>query len=199
MAPASAFNLVGGHVALDLANTLDNRFDAARTTELLAAYGDFLRFAQQAGVIDATQAARLNGCPEREKQAALRVARDLRELLQRLFSAAARGERMNPEDLSLLNQSWQKIIRHRMLVEERGTIRWTWTDLASTALAPLWPIVFAAAELLVSPELAHVRECGAETCRWLFLDLSKNHSRRWCDMKICGNRTKARRYYQAHS
>jgi predicted RNA-binding Zn ribbon-like protein len=52
----------------------------------------------------------------------------------------------------------------------------------------------AASELMASTALDRLRACGSETCRWLFLDTSKNHTRRWCDMKICGNRMKARRF-----
>jgi predicted RNA-binding Zn ribbon-like protein len=60
----------------------------------------------------------------------------------------------------------------------------------------LAPIVRGAADLLIGPDRARVRECGSDTCFWLFLDHSKNGTRRWCDMKVCGNRAKARRHYQ---
>jgi predicted RNA-binding Zn ribbon-like protein len=60
----------------------------------------------------------------------------------------------------------------------------------------LAPIVRAAAELLTSDDRARIRECGSETCFWLFMDHSKNGTRRWCDMKVCGNREKARRHYR---
>ncbi|WP_433983920.1 CGNR zinc finger domain-containing protein [Tunturiibacter empetritectus] len=59
---------------------------------------------------------------------------------------------------------------------------------------PLWLIAQAAADLLLSQSTSQIRSCAAETCRWLFLDTSKNHTRRWCNMKICGNRMKARRF-----
>jgi predicted RNA-binding Zn ribbon-like protein len=59
----------------------------------------------------------------------------------------------------------------------------------------LWPIVDAAADLLVRGEPERIKTCGSATCGWLFLDLSRNRSRRWCDMKDCGNRAKARRHY----
>jgi predicted RNA-binding Zn ribbon-like protein len=59
----------------------------------------------------------------------------------------------------------------------------------------LWPAVVSAAELLTSDDLGRVRECASERCAWLFLDRSKNQSRRWCDMTVCGNRSKARRHY----
>ena len=73
---------------------------------------------------------------------------------------------------------------------------WTWQEAPSCIDLLLWRIAQAAAELLTSPDLQRVRRCDASNCRWLFLDKSKNHSRRWCDMKICGNREKARAYYQ---
>jgi predicted RNA-binding Zn ribbon-like protein len=59
----------------------------------------------------------------------------------------------------------------------------------------LWPIAQSAADLMTSDKRNSVRQCGADDCAWLFLDESRNHSRRWCDMKTCGNRQKARRHY----
>ena len=77
-----------------------------------------------------------------------------------------------------------------------GGFRW---ELETGALrdleGPLWPIVRSATDLLTSEHLLTVRECALETCSWLFLDHSKNLKRRWCDMKICGNRSKVRRHY----
>jgi len=62
--------------------------------------------------------------------------------------------------------------------------------------AILWPIAGSAGELLTSDDLGRVRQCGGKTCRWMFVDRSKNRSRRWCDLKVCGNRTKARKLYR---
>jgi predicted RNA-binding Zn ribbon-like protein len=62
-------------------------------------------------------------------------------------------------------------------------------------MEPLWRILEAGVELLSSADVDRVRECGEETCKWLFLDTSRNGARRWCDMRICGNRAKAKRYY----
>ena len=59
----------------------------------------------------------------------------------------------------------------------------------------LWPIARAAADLLASPDVALVRTCSSPTCQWFFLDTSKNHHRRWCNMKVCGNRAKVRKFY----
>jgi len=59
--------------------------------------------------------------------------------------------------------------------------------------APLWPVVKSAVDLLVSGE-ARLRACASDTCGWLFIDESKNRSRRWCSMRDCGNRAKVRRF-----
>ena len=53
-----------------------------------------------------------------------------------------------------------------------------------------WPIARSAADLLASDQLAYVRACSSKVCEWFFLDTSKNHHRRWCDMTRCGNRAK---------
>ncbi|MCL4370559.1 MAG: CGNR zinc finger domain-containing protein [Chloroflexi bacterium] len=59
----------------------------------------------------------------------------------------------------------------------------------------LWPVARSAGELLTSSELGRVRKCAGYPCGRLFLDTSRNQSRRWCDMKSCGNLAKARRHY----
>ena len=72
---------------------------------------------------------------------------------------------------------------------------WDWTP--ENALdRVLWPVVRDAAELLSGEDLDRVGRCADANCGWLFLDTSRNHSRRWCSMKDCGNRAKARRHYQ---
>lgn len=71
---------------------------------------------------------------------------------------------------------------------------WQWGRFARQADLPLWTLAQSASELVLSHAMERVRACGADTCRWLFLDTSKNHTRRWCDMKVCGNRMKARRF-----
>ena len=76
-------------------------------------------------------------------------------------------------------------------------LQWRWRgDQVKAAEFPVWLIAESAAGLVVSDALGHVRTCEADTCRWLFLDTSKNHTRRWCNMKVCGNRAKARRFQE---
>jgi predicted RNA-binding Zn ribbon-like protein len=76
-------------------------------------------------------------------------------------------------------------------------VEWSWADQRDPEL-PLWALAMSAADLITSEAVQRVRTCDNAECRWLFLDTSKNHTRRWCDMKICGNRMKARRFKAQH-
>jgi predicted RNA-binding Zn ribbon-like protein len=71
---------------------------------------------------------------------------------------------------------------------------WEWTGLEEHLTGFLWPVARSAAQLLTSPLLPRLRLCADERCGWVFIDQSKNASRRWCDMGDCGNRAKARRF-----
>ena len=81
-------------------------------------------------------------------------------------------------------------------MREGDAYRWSWAGDCSCPERPLWQIAHAAADLLASDRLNRVRLCGSGTCEWVFLDESRNRSRRWCDMSTCGNREKARRHYE---
>ena len=103
------------------------------------------------------------------------------------------GEIITPDDDQAIeiNAGAEKI---ELLVANMGDrLAWAWPAGASALELPLWPALWSAAELLMAPELARVREC--ESCSWLFLDTSRNHTRRWCSMEDCGNVAKARRHY----
>ncbi|MCL6613391.1 MAG: CGNR zinc finger domain-containing protein [Firmicutes bacterium] len=77
-----------------------------------------------------------------------------------------------------------------------GGFAWKWGGEGKALDRMLWPVVRSAAELLISGDRERVRECAAEGCGWLFLDASRNTRRKWCAMTSCGNRAKARRYYE---
>lgn len=183
------FDLSGGSAPLDLVNTLGG---AGRSDERLGSYGDLLAFARQAGLVDDAVAARLSVAAASrpvEAESTRKRALALREALFRIFTADEPPQR----DLAELNRALATAMAQLRVRPDRT---WGWSEQDSRLDAPIWPIAREAAELLVGPELARVRECAADDCRWLFLDTSKNRSRRWCDMKSCGNRAKARSFYQ---
>jgi predicted RNA-binding Zn ribbon-like protein len=189
------FQLLAGDIALDFVNTLDNRFDPAGPLELLVSYDRLLAFCRQAGSLDAVNAARLArdtgaGAAARTLERAI----GLREALYSLFASVLHHTAPPADALEALNKVLRATHPPRVVTWNSPHFAWQMEAGDPDPQAILWPIARAAADLLTSTTSAHLSECGAESCRWLFLDRSRNHSRRWCDMKTCGNRNKARRF-----
>ena len=202
-APAvEEFELSGGALCLDFANTLGDRPRA--TSEHLRGYEDLLRWSRQAAALSPDQLDRLEHDAEehpRRARAAFERAIELRETLYRIFACLAADRRPRPEDLASLNAALAEALPHLEVCEdppgaERPCFGWVWCGEQETLERPLWPIARSAADLLTSGKDSAVRECASETCSWLFLDRSRSRRRRWCDMATCGNRAKARRHYE---
>ena len=195
--PTKRFQLVGGDLCLDFTNTVGGKRGVI-ARENLHAYRDFLSWSQQAGVVDGLQAERLATlAAERPSEAGevLKRAVELREAIYRIFAAIVEGRMPADADLTRLNSELAPAMcRLRVGAGESG-FGWQWAPDEPRLEHPLGPVARAAAELLTNHEdLAHVHRCEGDTCGWLFLDSSKNHSRRWCDMRDCGNRAKVRRH-----
>ena len=199
------FDLCGGHPVLDFVNSLDNRFNSRGCIEGLQDYDDLLRFTLQTQLLDSARIAHFGQTVTPAAGIrALREAKALREALAATLYAVTGGRPPPANDLRTLERCFHGADRHRELrwqqgVGERPALTWSWRRDAGDAALPVSALAHAARDLLVSPEMERVRTCEAETCRWLFLDTSKSHTRRWCKMKVCGNRMKARRYQTRHS
>jgi len=194
------FDLSGGALCLDFANTVSHRHLPQRRAEHLDSYADLVAFAEQSKLLLPKLAASLRARSARngaEARSSFRKSIVLREGLYRAFSAIAAGKHARPEDIQQINDFALDALKHRKLAQSNGNYCWEWQSNGSDLLDRiLWPIAESAAELLTSEHRAAIRECRAPDCEWLFLDHSRNRSRRWCDMKSCGNRQKARRHYQ---
>lgn len=194
---APSFDLSANWLCLDFVNTLENRLKED-IHENLHSYADFIAWSRQAELLTDAGAERLlgeaRGNPE-EASAVLLRAKDLREALYRMFLAIAEGRQPEDAGLDALNAALERAMIHARVVQQDGGFVWGWDEDEGELDRPLWPIIRSAADLLTGPELNDVRVCAAEDCGWLFLDTSKNHTRRWCSMKSCGNRAKARRHY----
>ena len=198
--PEFEFDLTGGQLALNFANTLSRRHHPDRRKEHLESYADIVAFARQSGIVSVKQAKELRDYTARHAGEAARTFRKaiaMREVMYRAFSAIAQGRTASAADLDLMNAFAIEALRHRCLSRTDGGYRWEWQEDSKKPLDRiLWEAAQAAADLLTSKELQLVRFCEAPDCEWLFLDHSRNRSRRWCDMNSCGNRQKARRHYQ---
>ena len=194
------FELSGGALCLDFANTWSDR--GRPETDQLRGYSDLLAFALQTGLLAGGEDARLAGRADRDPPAAeeaLAHSRGLREDLYRIFSAVADSRAPADGDVERLNAALPEALS-RLRLERRGAeLVWGWAAPEAPLEAPLWPVLRSAAELLTSEERQRVRECAGAACTWLFLDRSRNRSRRWCSMETCGNRAKAHRHYRRRS
>ena len=194
------FELVGGRLCLDFVNTLNGSRETGETEEKLSSYGDLVAWGRQAGVVTEREARRLLKEAERDTNGAARAlarARELRAAIYRIFYAAAHdGRPPARSDLGVLNAALSEALAQQRLVKTNEGFALGFGTEGDRLERVVWPVALSAAEVLTSGEVARTRVCEADDCAWLFMDLSKNRSRRWCDMKYCGNRAKSRRHYE---
>lgn len=189
---------MGGPVCLDFINTLDDR-PSDHPKELLQRYLDLARFGEDSGILSTVQADRLfTRCMQSPGPAkeSLEAAIRLREAMYAVFWALVQKKPVPKAQLMILSSYAQEAAQHMSLVQTNGGFEWRFDESDNSFDAPLWPLARSAADLLASDQVQFVRACASKTCEWLFLDESKNHRRRWCDMTKCGNRAKARSFYK---
>ncbi|WP_239511439.1 ABATE domain-containing protein [Burkholderia sp. JP2-270] len=186
-------------LSIDFANTLYWRGSEA-PTETFGAMDDLLAWCrEQAGVpAGLADRCRVRGREEGEP-AMLARALALREALYRLFHAQAERHEPQADDLALLGGFLAEASPRVALARVDGGYAWRIGDAGATLAGLLSPVLWSAIDLLGGARLAKVKRCANDACRWLFIDDSKNGSRRWCSMSSCGNRAKAyRHYHKAH-
>ena len=189
--------ITGNWLCLDFTHTLGGRYDP-QPHELLNSYSDLLAWGLFEHLLAHEEEQRLlheaAQHPE-EASAVFERAIRLREAIYRVFYAISEDSSPDQTDLAILNDILAHALSHACIVPQEKGFVWDWTMKEQSLDYLLWVVVRSAADLLTSERLQDVRACAAEDCRWLFLDTSKNHSRRWCDMQTCGNQAKARRHY----
>lgn len=169
--------LIGGHLLVDLVNTVSWRLDGARRIDRLATQMDLADWCAAVGLSPG--------------DTPLEDVTRLREIAYRVLRPMARGERPAQADLDALR---------RLIVEAMTTAQPPAPDLVRLldwqVDGLVGTLAMAAARLLERADLTRLRECQDDDCGWLFLDRSKNGSRRWCSSADCGNRARAKRHYE---
>ena len=183
-------------MCLDFANTLAYR--GSTPTESLHTFADLLKWCSDAGAIDARLSHQLRAWPETRPKRVVDVFTDaiaLREVIYRIFHEVASGTNPDEVDLDLLNRALRDAPSRTTIQRGANGFGWQIEESKTSTALILAPVLWSAGDLLVGPQLARLRECSNEKCLWLFLDDSKNGTRRWCSMQACGNRAKAHRHY----
>jgi predicted RNA-binding Zn ribbon-like protein len=190
---------VGGHLTLDFVNTVAWRL-RQEVREELRSYGDWIRWAGHVGLVAPAEARNALRWASRHPDGAdamlVRVVR-LREAIYRVLRAHVDHSPPPQRDLALLNEALREASAALQLRPHQSgfLLHCEPSDDSSHAL---WHVIRSTADLLVSPELQLLRVCAGRDCGWMFLDRSRSQRRRWCMMRDCGNREKARRYYRRH-
>lgn len=193
------FDLDAGALCLDFANTVEWH-DSDHPDDKLHHYEDLLAWAEAAAILLPDRGGRLRQMAQKEPQMA-GVAFDrairLREAIYRLFVDVSEQKEFHAEDLAILNEALSESLSHLQVFPSSTGFDWGWAENLASFDQVLWPVARSAGDLLVSDKLARVRQCADDRgCGYLFVDTSRNRSRRWCSMDSCGNRAKARRHYQ---
>jgi predicted RNA-binding Zn ribbon-like protein len=195
--PDHDIELSGGALALDFANTVGGTH-VRPTHDHLRSYGDIVSFAVLAGGVPPDAAKRLAARAERDPrraEAVYELGIALRESIWAVFSALASGDSPRDADLDLIADAAADGAARSRLVYDKAGVSWSLPADSDELDRPLWDIARSAADLLTSGDHERIKQCASTTCEWVFLDRSRNRSRRWCDMSDCGNRAKARRFH----
>jgi predicted RNA-binding Zn ribbon-like protein len=199
------FQPSAGHPLLDLVNTLEGRFREYQPSlgDLLQAgprdhltnYEDILLFIEQAGLLTSKQTRQLQRATSGNAGGRVLAASiELREAAAEIFYSGLGGRQPSIVQLRTLARFFKGALGPQELIWKESRLDWDWPELEAWPELPLWLLSLSAASLMISDQMQHVRACENPDCRLLFLDTSKNHTRRWCDMRLCGNRMKARRF-----
>jgi|ERR671934_433257 predicted RNA-binding Zn ribbon-like protein len=191
------FHLGEGALCLDFVNTLSWR-RSTHPIERLRTFSDLVAWARQAGVISRERERDLNIDAAAHPRRSLRTmvaARELRETTFATFAAISEGRRPAANGLRAMEGWIQGAVAHGRLVPSRGRYRWEPSADADGLPSILWRVALSADALLASEDANRIGQCSGRDCRWLWIDRTRNLSRRWCDMAVCGNRAKARRHY----
>ncbi|KVL58130.1 hypothetical protein WT01_17490 [Burkholderia cepacia] len=180
-------------LSIDFANTLYWR-GADTPTETFRTLDDLLTWCREQAGVPAGLADACRVRDEDDEPAMLARALALREALYRLFHAQAEQREPHADDLALLGGFLAEAAPRVALARIDGAYAWRIGGGATLAVL-LSPVLWSAIDLLGGARLAKVKRCANDACQWLFIDDSKNGSRRWCSMSSCGNRAKAYRHY----
>jgi len=191
---AGSLDLVGGELAWDFTNTSSARGAPARQ-EHLRDFDTLIQWVEHARVMPPSDCAyartELTGHPRRSRRIFER-ALEMRELIWMIGTALAEQRPVPGQLLASLSATHAENLGHAEMKMRLGSYIWVWDPRRDIQAAILGPITLSALTLVMEKDLLRTRRCAGQDCGWLFFDTTKNNRRRWCDMRVCGNRAKVR-------
>jgi predicted RNA-binding Zn ribbon-like protein len=198
MGDVRRMELIGGHVALDFVNTLGGSPDRA-DDEYLFEYPDLVTWLARVGLRPPDRHGDIGRAADDAPAEAARVLDEVRRLrgsVDHILRCHRSGEPADDDHLELVRSAYAEAAGHATLEKHATAYRLTWDTADTGSLRwPVWVIAAACLDLLATAPLDLLGRC--EHCRWMFLDHSRNHSRRWCSMNSCGAVNKMRRHRAA--
>ena len=186
-------------LCLDFANTLAYR--GSTPSESLHTFADLLKWRTEAGSLPAPLGHQLEAWQEKHPRRVAEIFNEaitIREAIYRVFHSIAGSDTPAEADLEIVNRGLRGAPLRNAIARDGDSFRWLVEEMRASTGSFLAPVLWSVGDLLVGPQLEKLRECSNEKCLWLFLDDSKNGTRRWCSMQSCGNRAKAQRHYLRH-
>jgi len=193
---ASKFLFVGNHPCLDFINT--EMIQQGHPVDLLGSFGDLIAWLVQAQLLDVTEAREVTGRwgGQRESVRLFEQVKGFRAGLRAAVERIAAGRTVPPSTLSAINELLRRRVGYTQLVRGRGGFERKFRSESNGADRLLVPLAEAASDLLCDGDLSLIKRCSNAACILYFYDTTKNHGRRWCSMRLCGNRMKVAAHYR---
>ncbi len=190
----SKLPFLGGDLSLDFVNTVHDRHEEP-LRDLLQNYLDLVTWVYIADAISDSQKENLLNIGWENQGSADQIYKDalqLRETFYEIILTLINQDEVSSANIQLINQWFSRAFSNLELAQLNGHFVLDWSAENFELESVLWPIIRAFADLITSEDRTRIKQCG--NCGYLFVDNSKNKSRRWCSMEICGNRVKAKRH-----
>ena len=188
--PDIRYALIGGHVVVDLMNTVEWRLDPDQTAEELTSFGHLVAWAQQSELLTPEEVGTLATLTAEHPRLAERALADVMELRENAYGALLHAD--DTAAAAVMARYVQALTRARLCRDESD---WAWQDHSITLDTIGDRLAIAAVDLMRSREVKWLHQCEDVICGWVYLDTSRRRNRRWCIADECGNRNRARAYY----
>ncbi|MCG8569008.1 MAG: CGNR zinc finger domain-containing protein [Spirochaetes bacterium] len=193
--------LEGGHYVLDFINTVEGR-DSDEFKEQLFDFLDVLAWCRKVKLLSSYHIKKLYQRAIKNQEKAEKCYKSvirLRNILYEIFNSLAENKEIDDYSWFIFNKRLKTALYHYKLIKKNHQFKWGFKAGKNPLQFVQYPLLKGAAELLMDLDLKRLKKCPMSDCGWLFLDISRNNSRKWCSMETCGNRAKAQRFYNKNN